>query len=242
MGTILASAILSDCATILMDTTPTRWSDAEKLGYLNDGQKQAVIFKPDVWTVNDEYKLVAGTKQRMPDGSTSYVNAAAATLNEAIQLLEVVRNMGLTGTVAGPAIDRVDLKDMNAINPDWHEATASAEAQSYIYDERYPQHYYVYPPQPVAPGYIEVIYSAVPTAVATTGKAITISDIYELTLQNYILHRCYGKDAALSLYNAGRSVYHWNMFVQSLGRMDLVIKTHSPSINSMRSGQGMEIK
>jgi len=47
--------------------------------------------------------------------------------------------------------------------------TGAAEVQNYMYDEKDPLHYYVYPPQPAAdPGYLELVYSAIPPPVILT--------------------------------------------------------------------------
>ena len=62
MGTIYASTLFTEVDGVLLDTDKTRWTDAEKLRYLNAGQRQAVILKPDVYTVSMVYKLATGTK------------------------------------------------------------------------------------------------------------------------------------------------------------------------------------
>lgn len=232
MGSILASAILSEVDTILLDTSKVRWPDAEKLVYLNGGQRQIVQFKPDANVVIDSYKLVAGSKQSLPDGSVSFTNPLAATLAEGLLFIEPIRNMGLTGIVAGIAINSIDKKLMDAANPDWHSATASAVVEDVVYDDRIPRKFYVYPPQPVAPAYIEIAYSALVANVAATGAAINLSDQYAAQLRDYVLHRCYAKDAALSPYNASMSVEYWNMFVTGLGRMDLLKKQYNPNAPS----------
>lgn len=232
----LASEIFAECDGVLLDANKVRWPDDEKLRYLNAGQRQAVIFKPDVHAKNEVYKLIAGTKQSIPDGNTSFVNPSGYVINEGIQLIKLVRNMGVTGLVAGAAITPVGMDILDAYNPNWHSATASAVVKNYVFNDEDPKHFYVTPPQPdSSQGYIEAIFSAVPTAIAAlTGPsyavAITISDIYRDVLVNYILHRCYAKDAALSPYNAQRSVEFWNLFVMGLDRKDLVKKEYSPNV------------
>ncbi len=236
MGTIYASAIFTEVDRILLDTGKDRWPDDEKLLYLNAGQRQAVIFKPDAHVVNDVYKLVAGTKQSIPDGTASFQNASAATLAECVALVKLVRNMGTAGATAGAVIMPIGADLLDAYNPDWHSATAAAVVQNYIYDEKDPRHFYVTPPQPgSSQGYVEAIFSAVPAdIVAAAGPsyavAITLSDIYRDILLNYVLYRCYAKDAALSPYNAQRAADFWNLFVQGLGRLDLVKQEVSPNV------------
>src|SRR5574340_1135358 len=118
MGTILASDIFTEVDSILLDTAKTRWLDVEKLRYLNAGQRQAVIYRPAVNTVSEVYRLVAGTKQTVPDGTASFQTPAGVTIKECIQLIRVVRNMGLTGLVAGSAITLVGMDVLDALDPD----------------------------------------------------------------------------------------------------------------------------
>jgi len=149
VGTVLASTILSRAATTLIDTTPTRWSDADKLIYLNDGQRQVVKFKPDSNVVLDTYQLIPGVKQQIPDGTNSFQDMAGDTLKEGLNLLDLIVNMGTDGETIGGAIDPVDFQELNAFDTDWQKATPGSEVKSFTLDERYPDYFFVYPPQPV---------------------------------------------------------------------------------------------
>jgi hypothetical protein len=229
MGTVLASAILAQVDTVLLDTAKTRWPDAEKLEYLNDGQRQIVLFKPDAFVVNDVYCLVAGTKQNIPDGTNSFQNPTPATLDEGIALIKVVRNMGADGLTPGAVISAIGADFFDAINPDWHTETQAAAVKNYIHDDSDPTRFYVSPPND-ASGYVEVAYSALPDSVALVSNAITLRDVYRDALRNYILYRCYAKDAAFSPLNEKRALEYFNLFVQGLGRMDLVRKVISPNM------------
>jgi hypothetical protein len=222
MGTVLSTNIFSKVDTILLDTAKIRWPDAEKLEYLNDGQRQIVIYKPDAFVVNNVFVLVAGTKQSIPDGTGS--------LAEGIALIKVVRNMGLTpGTTPGAVIRKIGADFLDAINPDWHTETQAAAVKNYIYDDSDPTRFYVSPPN-TGTGFVEAAYSALPGEVAAIGNVITLSDIYQDALRNYILFRCYAKDAALSPQNEKRALEYFNIFVGGLGRMDLVRKVISPNM------------
>lgn len=235
--TVYASTMFDEIDDILLDASKTRWPDAEKLIYLNAGQRQAVIFKPDSYTVSDAYKLAAGTKQDVPDGTSSFTNASGDTLPACIQLIRLVRNMGTNGLVAGTSIPPIGADMLDAYNPDWHTDTATAAVKNYVFSDDDPKHFYVTPPN-LGTGYVDAIFSAVPPDVeADAGPSyavsITLSNIYRDILTNYILHRCYGKDAALSQYNAQRSDYYWNLFVLGLDRKDLVKKETNPNVKRM---------
>ena len=237
MGTVLASTIFTDAGRILLDPDSARWPSTERLVYLNAGQVEIVELKPDENAINDVYKMVAGTKQSIPDGTATFQNATAQTLARGLQLVKVVRNMGLTGLAAGSVISPVDMAMMDAMDPDWHTETAAATVKNYMFDERDPRRFYVTPPN-LGTGYIEVVFSAMPAPIAVGGGgsyavAITIGDNNQQRLLDYLLYRCYSKDAALSPYNGERAVAHWNLFVQSLGRMDLVQKQYSPNVRHL---------
>jgi len=148
MGTVLASAILSRAATTILDVAATRWPDAEKLIYLNDGQRLVVLYKPDAGAIIDIYRLGPGTRQRIPDGTSVYRNLDGDIMGEGVLLLDLIKNMGIDGETAGGSIDPTDLQVLNAFNSNWHAATPAADVQSYALDERYPSYFFVYPPQP----------------------------------------------------------------------------------------------
>jgi hypothetical protein len=228
MGETLASAILAQVDTVLLDTAKTRWPDAEKLEYLNDGQRQIVLYKPDAFVVNDVYLLDSGTLQGIPDGTNSYQNASTQTLDEGIALIKVVRNMGADGLTPGAVISKIGADFLDQYNPDWHSDSEVAAVKNYVFDEDDPTRFYVSPPND-GTGYVEAVYSALPSDVGAVGSAITLSDFYRDALRNYILFRCYVKDAALSPLNANRAIQYFNLFVQGLGRMDLVRKIISPN-------------
>ncbi|MES2320008.1 MAG: DUF6682 family protein [Pseudomonadota bacterium] len=180
MGTITTASIIASAATLLQDETNIRWPQAELLKWLNDGQREIVSYKPNTSVRNVAVQLVAGTKQTLPaDG---------------ISLIDIVRNMGSNGATPGRSVRIVMREILDAQIPDWHTATAAAAAKHYIYSLLDQKTFYVYPPQPSsAQGYVELVYSAAPTDALLSG-AITVDDIYQTVLLDYILFRAYGKD------------------------------------------------
>ena len=216
MGTILCSAIVDKAEEQLMDTGNDRHAAADLFGWLKSGQRQAAIFKHDVSVTNASSILVAGVKQSIPTGG--------------IQLINIPYNMGTTpGTTVGAPIHLVKMETLSRLNPTWTTDTAVATVESYMFDPRDPKTFYVYPPQPAATfGYVQHVYSVTPADPATIAAAITLDDIYEPTLLDYILYRAYAKDSAQSQFSAQRATAHWNMFVDSLGRKDLREKQDSP--------------
>lgn len=195
MPTILASAIISSVKTTIQDTTNVRWSDAELLGYLNDGQRAIATRRPDSCSVIGNVTCVAGTKQALPDAATS--------------VLRVLRNMG-SGSTPGRAIRHVPLELLDANVPNWHAMTPVPEILHAVLDPRMPQNFYVYPPA-AANTVVEVLYAGPPADVPNTSTAISIDDVYATALKDYIAMRAYLKDQDLA-GNAERAALHEKLF------------------------------
>lgn len=180
MGTITAQEVINKVQIVLQDTTGIRWPDTtELLGWLNDGQREVLVFKPNANVVNASMQLVAGTKQSLPaDG---------------IQLIDVPRNMGSNGSTPGKAI-RIAMREiLDAQSPDWHTETPSGTTRHYMYTPLDPKHFYVYPPSS-GTGQVELIYSAVPAKLTALSNTISLDDIYSNVLVDYVLYRAYSKD------------------------------------------------
>lgn len=181
MATITVNSIIEKAQIILQDATGIRWPNAELLGWLNDGQREIVLLKPNAFVKNQSVQLAAGTKQALP--------------SDGVQLIDVVRNMGTDGTTAGRAIRIVTREILDSQTPDWHSSTPSNVVKHYSYTLFDPKTFYVYPPQPTTNrGWAEIIYGAAPTEAAL-GGVITLDDIYQTVLVDYILYRAYSKDA-----------------------------------------------
>lgn len=181
MATITVASILTKVSTILQDPTNIRWPTDELILWLNDGQREVALYKPNAFVINTAVICVAGTKQTLP---------AAA-----VSLIDVVRNMGTNGTTPGNSIRAVSREILDTQVPNWHASTPSATVKHFVYTPLDSKTYYVYPPQPASgQGYVELVYVAAPTD-AVSGGVITLDDIYVTALISYILFRAYSKDA-----------------------------------------------
>lgn len=203
MSTITAKEIIDAAVVTLQDDTNVKWTRPELLGYLNDGQREIVLAKPDSYAKNQSLQLVAGTKQTIPP--------------DGIMFMRIMRNMGVNGTTPGRVVRELDIRILDEQSPDWHTAAAVAQSQHYCRSPQDPKHFYVYPPQPaVAPGQVEIVYSATPSSVAVETGLITLDDIYKTPLIHYILYRAYTKDAEYAREDAaGAAAY--KVFSQLIG-------------------------
>lgn len=218
MGTVLASKIISDAQTLLQDADGTRWTSEELLGWLNEGQREIVLAKPDAYVKAEAIRLAAGVRQALPVSGTV--------------LLAVTRNMGADGLTPGAAVPLVDRAIMDAALPGWAFDATSTVVGNYMYDDRSPKHFYVHPPQPAAnQGYVEVVYSAAPADVGA-GAAILLDDVYAGALINYMIYRAYSKDLDMGP-NAQRASLAYSVFSQALGNMQTQETTAEPVAKSM---------
>lgn len=182
MGLITAKTVIDAVTVTLQDDANVMWTRAELLSYLNDGQREIVLAKPDSFAKNVAMPLVAGTKQTIPaDG---------------IMFMRLTRNMGASGTAPGRVVREIEMRILDEQIADWHYATPNAVAMHFCRVEQDPKRFYVFPPQPsTGQGQAEIIYSAVPPDVAAEGNLITLDDIYKTPLIHYLLYRAYSKDA-----------------------------------------------
>lgn len=208
MPTILAKDVVDRSEITLQDETNVRWSQEELLHYLNDGQRHVVMLKPGAYAQNSTFQLVQGSKQSAP--------------NDAISLIRPVRNMGGAGNTPGRAITWADMDQLDLTRPDWHTETANAEVKHCLQDPQNPKDFYVTPPQPATPEYVEMIYSAAPPDATIDGvngggtdSAISLDDVYAEALYFYILFKAHSKESSLASPQKAGSYYQ--LFLGAIG-------------------------
>lgn len=199
MATLTVESILNRANTLLNDKVWVRWPKQELLDYYNDAVRGIVLVRPDAYTKNTDFACVAGAKQALPA--------------DALRLIEVVRNVG------GSVIRYVPRKVLDESYPDWHMDANANSVSAYIYDERNPKAFYLYP-GPAAGHLVEVIYSVAPQSKTLSdvdvGEVADLDDIYINPIIDFILYRAFSKDSEYST-NSNRSVSHYQAFSEQLG-------------------------
>ncbi|MDX8384664.1 MAG: DUF6682 family protein, partial [Ghiorsea sp.] len=218
MGTLVAQDTIVRAQTLIQDITGVRWLDSELLNYLNDGQREVANLKPSATAVNTTVALIAGTKQSIPANGVS--------------LIDVIRNV--VATLPSKAVTLIDRNVLDTQVRGWHSQAAAAdgEVDHFIFDNRDPKSFYVYPQSPATPNSVDIVYSAAPVDVALLNatNVITIDDIYGNALLDYILYRAYSKDADFA-GNVQRATMHYTAFMQSItGKMQAGTK-YNPNNN-----------
>lgn len=201
MAIVTSNEIMQRVNKLLNDPGFTRWPKDELLNYLNDAQRAIVLRRPDSYTVDvDDFACVVGVKQSLPV--------------DALKLIDIPRNAS-GKAIRGP-YNRQVLDD----NYDtWYAGKTATEVELYIYDERNPKTFYVYPGV-VADINLTLVYSKAPPAIDTaahdSGEAIALDDVYVNAIIEWILYRAYMKDAEYAA-NPNKSQMHMNAFRSQLG-------------------------
>lgn len=204
---ITAQSIVHRVVDILQDTTSVRWPVSELVRYLNDGQREVVLYRPDATIKSATVACVAGAKQSLPtDGA---------------KLIDVIRNSASAGT--NKAVRMVAREVLDAQIPNWYGLTGELDVVHFTYDPRDPKTFFVYPPA-LTTTRVDITYSAFPTDVSEPAAGSTyddvsgnldLPDIYGNVVTDYILYRAYSKDSEYA-GNAQRAQAHYGAFANAL--------------------------
>jgi hypothetical protein len=204
--TIAAQSIIRRVVETMQDNTSVRWPVAELVRYLNDGQREVVLYRPDSMVTNATVALAGGAKQALPTNGS--------------KLIDVIRNTGGTKRSVRMTVRNI----LDTQSPNWYNLTGVTEVLHYMYDPRDPKVFYVYPPAASTGASVEIVYSAYPTDItepadgavysAVSGN-ISLPDIYGNVLADYILYRAYTKDSEYA-GNAQRAQAHYGAFQAAL--------------------------
>lgn len=204
---ITAQSILSQVARDLNDETSIRWTTGDLAAYFNDGQRDILTHRPDARNVATDLTLAAGAKQTLPAGGE--------------KLIDVLHNNTASSK---RAITKVDRKLLDSQVRGWRGLTGSAEILHFMYDEREPKAFEVYPPATTS-AIVAIEYAAVPTDIAapapgTTTDDITgnlsLSDLFANAIRNYVMFRCYSKNTEFTA-NPNMAVAFYGAYANDLG-------------------------
>ncbi|MDR0215546.1 MAG: hypothetical protein LBJ15_16310 [Comamonas sp.] len=204
---IAAKSVIHRGVVTTQDTTSIRWPVDEWVRYLNDGQREIMIHRPDAFNKSATVDCVVGTKQALP--------------SDGVKLIDVQRNATATSQRAVRICSR---EILDAQVPNWHGIPGAAEIVHFMYDPREPKAFWVYPPA-LEVAKLEINYSATPTDIVEPAPGsdyqavegnISVADIYANALLDYMLYRVYLKDADYA-GNGARAQAHYAAFATALG-------------------------
>ena len=202
---ITAKSIIRRVVETLQDPTSIRWPVPELVRYLNDGQREVKLHRPDTVRQTGDIALVAGSRQTMP--------------TNADKLIEIWHNKA-----SKRAVQMVDRRILDDQTPGWHALPASADILHYTYDARVPTEFFVYPPA-IGGNSLVGAFSVNPTDIAEPADGVlypavvgdvAVIDALANCLQDYILYRAYTKDSEYA-GNGARAQGHYAAFANALG-------------------------
>ncbi len=191
---VKAKDVIDSATKDLQDAGNTRWTRTDQLLWLNDGQREAVIYRPDASTSVLDYTLAAGWLQTIP-----------AT---AIRLIEVKAN------TAGRACTLTKREALDSIRPNWRNDPPADTIKAWVFDERDGRHFEVWPPATTAAS-LKVVVSVPPTDCADENANISLDDQFKGALVSYVLHRAFRRDGA-DESNARQADMYYQMFLQQI--------------------------
>lgn len=179
---LVASDIVNDVRSILLDDDSVEWSDADLLGIVTDAGRLLSNYKPDAYTKREAVGLVAGVNQTI---GTRY----AVPVTDAIVVLDVGPN-----EASGRVVTPVDKAMLDTENRFWPASTPETDVQHWTLDPRDPRRFEVTPPNDGS-GVVEVLYGAAPPALDDMADIIVYADTYKYALTAFALHRAYAEQS-----------------------------------------------
>lgn len=171
-----ASTILGRARTTLQDADAVRWSAAELRDWLNAGQREILVVRPDACNLGAEFTCAAGVRQQLPSNG--------------VKLIGVTHNTnGIKRAVTACSRDVLD-----AQVPGWRAAAARDQVIHFMFDEREPRYFDVYPPASTG-NKLFINYAATPVDLTSDAQNINVGDVWANALLDYVLFRAFSKDA-----------------------------------------------
>lgn len=212
---VTAQSILTKVRDLIVDTgTTQRWSDDELLLYLSDGQRTVVAMDPSSSSTTTVFTLATGTKQTLP--ATAHM------------LLSIVRNMAVDGVTPGKVVRVVSKELLDNFNLNWHNATAAAVVQNYVFDPQERTQFYVYPPNTGA-GKVELRYAVMPAELTNPSDELGLPDIYQTPLTDYVMFRAHQKDSDFAAGQQVASAY-LQLFMAFMGQENTGELANNPNL------------
>ena len=183
--TTQVSSILDSAAALLNDAGAVRWSRAELVTWINDGQLALIKIKPAAKTISGVLQLVPGATQTLPA--------------DCLTFLELQDNV--SGVVATPC----DKSSLDSFSPKWRTTPTSNSVLHYMPSINAGE-FFVYPAQNDTPASVTLTYVAYPIPVIATGT-LDVRDEFAPNILNYVLYRAYSKDAEVAQNSALAASY-----------------------------------
>lgn len=191
--------IIHRAGHLLLDEEHIRWTVEELIDWINEASAALVRLYPPANTRTAIVGLAAGSKQRL--GSS------------VMQVVDVIRNIGADETTIGRSIRYTERHLLDSNDPDWHAMPAEGTVRHYVYDDRSPTVFYVYPPA-IAGTKIEMLLAILPDAVIEAEDYLNLGMEYADSILNYVVYRCWSKDSEYA--NGALATGYYQAFIASM--------------------------
>lgn len=190
MATAIAT-VLKNVTRTLQDLGAVRWKTSHLVGYLNEGQLEISVQRPDAYSSRVTVDLAAGVRQAAPATASKW--------------LDVYANDTSGSKLAVTQL--TDRRYLDAAEPGWRALTGSAEILHFWFDERDPTIIEVYPPATSA-AKLDALLSIKPTVVSEPADSvmpadvpgnITAPDEFSNVLRDFIIFRALSMETEQSL-------------------------------------------
>lgn len=170
--------IIERVTKTLQDPDFVRWTKEELLDWVSEAQI-AIARTPGAYGKAKVIPLVEGTQQQLPADAWS--------------LLTITRNFDEDGTPLTP-VRLVTRSLLDAYYPKWHMVAQHPLVDNYVYDDRFPRLFSVFPPND-GTGHVEVVYAGIPAEVVSDDATLELDDTFIPAIVSYVLYRATSKES-----------------------------------------------
>lgn len=175
MATTVQS-LLDRFDALMNDVGAVRWPTAERLMWVNDGQRELVTFKDDANTKTAILQTSVGARQALPNTTDCY------------------KIVGVRAGHTNRAVLPCDRAALDAFKPDWMADSNDDPVKNWMPDES-PMAIWVYPSRLTGGDQMMITYVAYPPTVTEGADSIGVRDAYSTNVLHYMIYRAYSKDA-----------------------------------------------
>jgi hypothetical protein len=193
------SDVITTARYIILDysdgISAPRQSDAELLGYFNDGIKEISTLQPMLFSTIGDMTCTPGKSE------------------QAITFLDAARLLDVLCIHAGSAITSFDRASMDLFRPGWR-ADTPAPAQQWCPLEGDMLNFYIWPPAPTGQ-VLDVRYVRNSVVYAIGDTVADLPESYRPALVDYVVYRAESKDDENVLNQ--RAAGHYQAFLAKIG-------------------------
>lgn len=203
--------ITTRAGNILNDVAAVRYTNAELVGYISDGQRRVCALIPSAYSQTFSLVLpTVGAMQKLP----TLVPLPTGGVGAATRLLSVICNV--VGSANGTAIRPIDRAILDDANPAWPSVTGTTVLHS-IYDHTVdPYTFWIYPGAAAANAQSIRMTCAIDPPNVSAGGQVFIDPLYHEPLIDYVVARACLKDADYG-DELNRAQFHATSFFSAIG-------------------------